>query len=160
MAAVQVAGRVGGHPLEEEVLALAGVVLAVVVAGGDDLVYNGGESAGLELEVDEARAGDGDGLALGEKLRELRDERFGDLHRVTSESARELHGNAGGIVAQLGVLRRFNDKLSLCHVQIVNVLYGLLCGSINLASKVVHANTLLTIQYRETAAGTHFIIIS
>ena len=60
MAAVQVAGRVRGDPLEQHVLILAGIVLAVIVTGGNDLVDDGGEGALLELEVDEAGAGDGD----------------------------------------------------------------------------------------------------
>ena len=121
-------------------LALAGIVLAVIVAGGDDIVDNGGEGARLELEVDEAGAGDGDRLALREELCELRGKGLGDLHRVTSESARKLHGNAGGIIAQLGVLRGLDNELTLSRFQIIDLFYGLLRGVINLASKVVHAN--------------------
>ena len=156
MAAVQIAGRVGGDPLEQQVLALAGIVLAVIVAGGDDIVDNGGECARLELEVDEAGAGDGDGFTLGQKLRELGNERLGDLHRVASESARQLHRNAGGIVTQLGVLRRLNDELAFHHVQIIDLFYGLLRGGVNLASKVVHSNTLLTLIYcRRMNASIH-----
>ena len=140
VAAVQVAGRVRGDPLEQHVLILAGIVLAVIVTGGDDLVDDGGEGALLELEVDEAGAGDGDRLALREELCELRGKGLGDLHRVTSESARKLHGNAGGIIAQLGVLRGLDNELTLSRFQIIDLFYGLLRGVINLASKVVHAN--------------------
>ena len=159
--AVQIAGRVGGDPLEQEMLALAGVVFAVIVAGGDDIVDNGGEDARLELEVDEAGACDRDGFALGQKLGELGGERFGNLHGVASESARKLHGNAGGIIAQLRVLRRLDNKLPLRRVQIIDLFNGLLRGSINLASKVVHSNTLLTTfhQYRRIAKDIRPITI-
>ena len=140
VAAVQVAGRVRGDPLEQHVLILAGIVLAVIVTGGDDLVDDGGEGALPELEVDEAGAGDSDGFTLGQKLRKLGSERLGDLHRVASESARQLHRNAGGIIAQLGVLRGLDNELTLSRFQIIDLFYGLLRGVINLASKVVHAN--------------------
>ena len=161
MAAVQIAGRVGGDPLEQQVLALAGIVFAVIVAGGENVVDNGGQSACLELEVDKAGAGDGDGLTLGQKLREPGGEGLGDLHRVASESARKLHGDAGGIIAQPGVLRRLNDELAFRHVQIIDLFYGLLRGSIDLASKVVHSNTLLTTfhPYRKKATDIRPITI-
>ena len=161
MTAVQIAGRVGGDPLEQEMLALAGVVFAVIVAGGDDVVDDRGESARLELEVDEAGACDRDGFTLGQKLGELGGEGVGNLHGVASESARKLHGNAGGIIAQLRVLRRLDNKLPLRRVQIIDLFNGLLRGSINLASKVVHSNTLLTTfhQYRRIAKDIRPITI-
>ena len=161
VAAVQIAGRVGGHPLEQEMLALAGIVLAVIVTGGENIVDDGGESARLELEVDEAGAGNGDGFTLRQKLRELGDEGLGDLHGVASESVGKLHGNAGGIIAQLGILRRLNDELAFRHIQIVDLFYRLLRGSVDLASKVVHSNTLLTTfhQYCSIAMDICLIII-
>ena len=140
VAAVQVAGWVRGDPFEQQALALAGIVPAVIVTGGDNVVDDSGEGALPELEADEAGAGDGDRLALREKLGKLRGKGLCNFHRVTSESARKLHGNAGGIIAQLGVLRGLNNELTLSRFQIIDLFYGLLRGVINLASKVVHAN--------------------
>ena len=82
---------------------VAGGVLAVIVPGGQNLVDQRGQRAALQLEVDEAGLGHRDGLGLGQQLPELVHDGGGDIHGALVQRLGQLHGRAGGVVAQLGV---------------------------------------------------------
>ena len=138
VAAVQIPGGVGGHPLHQDVHALAGVVLAEAVPGVQHLVDQGGQRAAFQLEVDEAGPGHGDGLRLRQKLLELFSQGLGDVHGALVQGLGQLHGRPGGVVPQLGVPGHLHRQHIVLRLQPVDLLNGLLHGLENFLFKIVH----------------------
>ena len=97
-------GRVGGDELQVDVLALERLGVAVVGAGGEDVVDDDALGGGLDAQVDEAGTcdvGGGDAVLLGQRVGQP----AGQLTRVGADLLAQLKGQVGGVVAVFGVAR-------------------------------------------------------
>ena len=110
VAHVQRAGGVGRDKFNQHLPVRRDWLEAIVFAGGQHLAHGLLLGFGLEPEVDEARAGDLDGIdpALVDRQGHQGGmQTFSDLARIELERLGQLHGRGGGKVAMGGHLGGF-----------------------------------------------------
>ena len=128
VAHVHGAGGVCGDELDHALRAVSDVHAAVILALSGDVLQHVAVPALTEAEVDEAGAGDLDGVEPRAIKLHVRRERFGDLARRHVQHAGAGHGVVCGIVAVGGVLGYLNAAAEHRARGQLALFYGLLAG--------------------------------
>jgi len=124
VSAVQVAGRVGGNIFNQDVQAVAGLVLAVVVSRLQNVRDVGGQLRTLDAEVDEARLGDGYVGNFRYGSLQLLCQRLRDGGRGLMQDLGQAHRDVRGIIAHFRIPRDLDHQKTFLRLNAEYFLYS------------------------------------